>query len=84
MRKQYFVLDTINPETKLFYPVVCPVAVECDNVIKKLEAWAGKYEIIAAMLCDTKKRAFEICEAWRRDHQEQNNIDSLLIKGVTI
>lgn len=81
MRKQYFVLDTINPETRLFYPVVCPVAVEHDNVIKKLEGWAGKYEIIAAMLCDTKKRAVEICEAWRRDHQDQGNIDTLLIRG---
>lgn len=81
MKKQYFVLDTINPETRLFYPVVCPVAVEHDNVIKKLEGWAGKYEIIAAMLCDTKKRAVEICEAWRRDHQDQGNIDTLLIRG---
>jgi len=41
----------------------------------------GKYEIIAAMLCDTKKRAFEICEIWRADHQTQNNLDSMLIRG---
>ncbi len=81
MKKQYFVLDTINPETKLYYPVVCPVGVEYDNVIQKLEGWASPYEIITAMLCDTKKRAFEVCEFLRRDHQDQGNIDTLLIRG---
>ena len=79
MKYKYIVMDTIKDGS--YYPVVCPVAVECDNIYKKIQAWAGKYEIIAAMLCDTKKRAFEICEIWRADHQTQNNLDSMLIRG---
>lgn len=75
MKRKYFVLDTMNPTTELYYTVVCPVTIEYDNVIKKLENWAGSYKIIAAMLCDTKKRAFEICDAWRQGHKDNGNAD---------
>lgn len=73
MKRKYFVLDTMNPDNNLYYTVVCPVSVECDNVMSKLQSWSGKNIIKFSMLCDTKKRAAEICESWRMSHIENGN-----------
>ena len=68
-------MDTINPETSLYYTVVCPIRTNHDNVLSALESWAGCYNIVSVMVCDTKKRACEICETWRAAHEINNERD---------
>lgn len=36
MNKLYIAMETQNPNTKKYYPVVCPVSVECEDVITAL------------------------------------------------
>lgn len=71
MKKAYFVLDTVN-ELGQYYTVVCPVGIEHDNVTSKLESWAAPNKIKICMLASTKKKAFEVCEAWRKTHTEND------------
>lgn len=75
MNKLYIAMETQNPNTKKYYPVVCPVSVECEDVITALERWAGSNRIIASMACATKKRACEIVEMWREAHRRNGDYE---------
>lgn len=71
----YIAMETQNTDTKKYYPVVCPVSVECSDVITALEHWAGSNQIIGTLACATKKRACEIVEAWREAHKRNGDYD---------
>lgn len=71
----YIAMETQNPESKKYYPVVCPVLVECSDVVSALEQWAGSNRVVGSLVCATKKRACEIVEAWREGHRRNGDYE---------
>ena len=75
MKKLYFVMDLKHKKNDLHYPVVCVVydGEPCADRIKK---WAGPdHNIVNYCICDTKKRAREICESMRDNYKKQNMLE---------
>ena len=77
MRKAYFVLDTVDENGK-YFTVVCPITIEFDDVLHKLNKWSGKHEIKSCLLAESKKHATEIWANWKETHKLNNEyIDEL-------
>lgn len=64
MKNFYIVCET--EENGLFYAFILRVS-DCDNIKNRLENIRG---LKAANLCNTKKRAVCVCNAWRDRYRE--------------